>query len=125
MMRAGSWMWRAAMVAGLLAWVSTARAQDWARKMFDHTTHDFGVIARGAKVEHRFVVENIYEEDAHIKSVSQWYTITISDSPPPYMSTTVTSQTPSITPTLAAAVGLGLLITGIIIGIAVKSKNKS
>ena len=64
-------------------------------------------------------------ESAHIKSVSQWYTITISDSPPPYMSTTVTSQTPSITPTLAAAVGLGLLITGIIIGIAVKSKNKS
>ena len=26
--------------------------------------------ARGAKVEHRFIVENIYEEDAHIKSVS-------------------------------------------------------
>jgi hypothetical protein len=38
--------------------------------MFDHTTHDFGSIARGAKVEHRFIVENIYEEDAHITSVS-------------------------------------------------------
>ena len=39
--------------------------------MFDSkTTHDFGVVARGAKVEHRFIVENIYEEDAHIQSVS-------------------------------------------------------
>ena len=43
--------------------------QDWAKSMFDHTTHDFGVVARGAKVEHRFVIENGYEEDAHIQSV--------------------------------------------------------
>ena len=43
--------------------------QDWAKAMFDHTSHDFGVVARGAKVEHRFVIENIYEEDAHIQSV--------------------------------------------------------
>ena len=45
-----------------------ATAQDWAREMFDHTSHDFGTVARGAKVEHRFIVENIYLEDAHIKS---------------------------------------------------------
>ena len=45
-----------------------AQAQDWAREMFDHTSHDFGTVARGAKVEHRFGVENIYLEDAHIKS---------------------------------------------------------
>lgn len=38
--------------------------------MLDHTTHDFGAVARGAKVEHRFIVENIYEEEAHIQSVS-------------------------------------------------------
>ena len=38
--------------------------------MFDATTHDFGVVARGAKVEHRFVLENIYEEDVHVKSLS-------------------------------------------------------
>ncbi|MEN6406713.1 MAG: DUF1573 domain-containing protein [Thermoguttaceae bacterium] len=50
--------------------VSTAEAQDWAQAMFNHTTHDFGVVARGANVEHRFVFENIYEEDAHIASVS-------------------------------------------------------
>jgi hypothetical protein len=47
----------------------TAQAQEWARKMFDQTTHDFGVVARGAKVEHRFLVENIYEEEAHVVSV--------------------------------------------------------
>ncbi len=44
-------------------------AQEWARKMFGETSHDFGAVARGAKVEHRFVLENIYEEDAHIASV--------------------------------------------------------
>jgi hypothetical protein len=54
----------------LLGGVSVGQAQDWAKAMFDHTTHDFGVVARGAKVEHRFIVENIYEEDAHIQSVS-------------------------------------------------------
>jgi hypothetical protein len=63
-------------------------------------------------------------ESAHIKSVSQWYTITINDSPPPYMLTTPTSQIPEITPMLAAAVGLGLLIVGIIIGVVVRPKNK-
>ena len=36
--------------------------------MFDHTSYDFGTVARGAKVEHRFGVENIYLEDAHIES---------------------------------------------------------
>ncbi|MBN2476436.1 MAG: DUF1573 domain-containing protein [Pirellulales bacterium] len=44
--------------------------QQWAQKMLDHTTHDFGTVARGAKAEHRFVVENIYEEDMHIASIS-------------------------------------------------------
>ena len=43
--------------------------QDWARKMFDYTTYDFGVVARGARAEHRFTVENIYVEDAHISAI--------------------------------------------------------
>ena len=54
----------------LMLCVSTASAQEWAKAMFDHTTHNFGVVARGAKVEHRFNIENIYEEDLHIQSVS-------------------------------------------------------
>ncbi len=60
----------AAALLGLLMCASAVAAQDWANAMFDHTTHDFGVVARGAKVEHRFTIENAYEEDVHIKSVS-------------------------------------------------------
>ena len=45
-----------------------AQAQDWAQEMFDHTSHDFGTVARGAKVEHRFGVTNVFLEDAHIES---------------------------------------------------------
>jgi hypothetical protein len=53
----------------LTVWtVGRAQAQDWAREMFDHTSHDFGTVARGAKVEHRFGVVNVFLEDAHIKS---------------------------------------------------------
>ncbi len=48
---------------------ATAEAQDWAKAMFDHTSHDFGMVARGAKVEHVFTMENIYLEDARIASV--------------------------------------------------------
>jgi hypothetical protein len=62
---------------GMAVWIlfgaATAEAQDaqdWVRPMFDRVSHDFGTVARGAKVECRFTVENIYEEDAHIASVS-------------------------------------------------------
>lgn len=37
--------------------------------MFAVTSHDFGVVARGAKAEFDFVLQNIYEEDVHIASV--------------------------------------------------------
>lgn len=49
---------------------SAASAQDWAVKMFNGTTHDFGTVAKGSLAEYRFVIKNIYEEDAHIQSVS-------------------------------------------------------
>lgn len=45
---------------------SPLRAQDWARKMFEATSHDFGSIARGAKAEYEFVLTNLYVEDVHI-----------------------------------------------------------
>ncbi len=60
----------AAIAALVLFCAAAADAQDWAKKMFDRTTNDFGTVARGAKVECRFVVENIYEEDAHIDLVT-------------------------------------------------------
>ncbi len=44
--------------------------------MFDHTSHDFGMVARGAKVEHRFPLENIYLEDVHIASATPSCTCT-------------------------------------------------
>jgi hypothetical protein len=56
----------------MLMWVlsgSVVSAQDWARRMFDHTQHDFGVVASGTRPEHRFPIENIYKEEAHILSV--------------------------------------------------------
>jgi len=44
-------------------------AQEWAKKMFDHTSVDLGTVARGAKIEHVFTLENIYLEDVHVTSV--------------------------------------------------------
>jgi hypothetical protein len=46
-----------------------AFAQDWARKMFKETEHDFGYVARGAKAEYEFPLSNIYLEDVHIAGV--------------------------------------------------------
>jgi hypothetical protein len=48
---------------------SSLFAQEWAEKMFKVLKHDFGTVARGADVEHRFEVQNIYEETVHIASV--------------------------------------------------------
>jgi hypothetical protein len=53
----------------LLAPAVSASAQEWARKMFEATSHDFGAVARGAKVEYRFKLSNIYEEEVHISGV--------------------------------------------------------
>jgi len=57
----------------LVVWLlggSTGLAKQWAREMFDHTSHDFGTVARGAKVEHRFTLKNKYKEDIQIERVS-------------------------------------------------------
>ncbi len=43
--------------------------KEWARKMFESTSHDFGTLARGAKAEYDFVIENKFKEDIHIASV--------------------------------------------------------
>ncbi len=45
-------------------------AQNWASKMFAENTHDFGVVARGAKAEFRFQFENKYKEPVHVHSVT-------------------------------------------------------
>ncbi len=44
-------------------------AQEWARKMFEVTEHDFGTVARSAQAEFAFVLKNIYTEEIHIAGV--------------------------------------------------------
>ncbi len=44
-------------------------AQQWARDMFEVTTHDFGVVPRGAKSEFEFKFTNKYKENVHVASV--------------------------------------------------------
>jgi hypothetical protein len=59
----------ALLIVAILAVASPCLGQDWARKMFSTTEHDFGSVARGAKSEYRFVLENLYMEDIHIAGV--------------------------------------------------------
>jgi hypothetical protein len=56
-------------IAVVLLTASTSPAQDWARKLFDTTVHDFGSVARGGKAEYAFVVTNNLQGDVHIASV--------------------------------------------------------
>lgn len=48
---------------------SWAGAQEWAQAMINASSYDFGTVARGAKVEHHFTIENIYEEPVQILEV--------------------------------------------------------
>jgi len=58
----------ATLVLGLTT--SDGYTQQWAEKMFETTSHDFGSVARYAKAEFEFKLKNIYMEDVHIASVS-------------------------------------------------------
>ncbi len=49
--------------------VPSAFGQQWAKKMFKEFSHDFGTVAKDAKIEHEFVLKNIYLEDVHITGV--------------------------------------------------------
>ncbi|MBM4022783.1 MAG: DUF1573 domain-containing protein [Planctomycetes bacterium] len=61
---------RLALAALLLTYLSgTTPAQEWARKMFPVTSHNFGTVAKGSKTEYRFVLRNLYEEDLHVVGV--------------------------------------------------------
>lgn len=48
---------------------SPVPGQDWARKMFEISRHDFGTVARDAKTEFRFELTNPYVDDVHIAAV--------------------------------------------------------
>lgn len=54
----------------LSAVAAGASAQEWAEKLFpEKKFHDFGAVARAAKVEYAFVMVNPYKEDIHISGV--------------------------------------------------------
>ncbi len=54
----------------LILCTELAQAQeDWAQKMFKVRRHDFGVVARNAKAEFAFVIENPYATDVEISGV--------------------------------------------------------
>lgn len=60
-------IWKSVLATLLVLWLSTTgAAQEWARKMFQTTSHDFGTVARDAKAEFEFVFTNLYVEDVHI-----------------------------------------------------------
>jgi hypothetical protein len=53
----------------VVALSTPAIGQDWATKMFETTSHDFGTVARGERAEFEFVLANLYVEDVHIAAV--------------------------------------------------------
>ncbi len=56
----------------LLTGLSSAQAQgqlNWAQKMFEKQSHDFGVVARGADVRYRLAFKNLYKEPLHVANV--------------------------------------------------------
>jgi hypothetical protein len=55
----------------MICWLAgaAAEAQDWATAMFDHISHDFGTVAKAAKVEHHFPLKNDSGYDVHIANV--------------------------------------------------------
>ena len=64
------WLASLLLHASMLMVLSTeALAENWARKMFQETHHDFGTVSRNAKAEFAFVLENCYEEEIRIASV--------------------------------------------------------
>ena len=69
MLRVGRWvLWCAlAQVAGSVG--SIAEAQFSAQQLFLESSHDFGSVARAAKVEYAFVLRNTTTEDLHIAHV--------------------------------------------------------
>ncbi|MBT6920405.1 MAG: DUF1573 domain-containing protein, partial [Planctomycetaceae bacterium] len=62
-------MWCAIVCVGLASSAPSVSAQEWAKKMFSVTSHNFGTVAKGSKTEFRFVYRNLYEEDVHVSSV--------------------------------------------------------
>jgi cytochrome b558/566 subunit A len=82
-------------------------------------------LANGASYFVAFAIWNgSMGESSHIKSVSQWYNLTISNQTPPTTTPTTQPSEGGVSPTLAAVVAVGLLIVGVVIGILTRPKPK-
>ncbi len=58
------------LLIGLLGYSATGfAAQDWARRMFPTTDHDFRVVGRGTTAEYHFEFTNPYKESVRVASV--------------------------------------------------------
>lgn len=53
----------------ILTLAMPVNAQEWAKKMFKETEHNFGTVIRDSKTEYSFVFENLYMEDVHVAAV--------------------------------------------------------
>ncbi len=60
---------RGILVMGCFFAAASCSAQDWAAAMFETTSHNFGAVAYGGKVEYDFVLTNKYAADVHIADV--------------------------------------------------------
>ncbi len=56
-------------VACLTATSAQAQQQPWAERMFDRTTQDFGVVAKGSVAKARIKVTSLWRDDTHISDV--------------------------------------------------------
>jgi len=56
----------ALVLALFLVAATDASAQEWAKKMFKTTKHNFGTVARGSKQEYAFKFTNVFKEDVHV-----------------------------------------------------------
>jgi hypothetical protein len=64
-----SWITRIVFTSVLAILAIDAKAEDWAKKLFAETSHDFRTVGRGTKAEYHFELKNIYKEELHIASV--------------------------------------------------------
>jgi hypothetical protein len=55
--------------ATVIAVAGSVSAQEWADKMVETKTHDFGSVARASKCVVSFPIKNLYKEDVHISGL--------------------------------------------------------
>ena len=60
---------RVLLILGCMSLGSAGFAQQWASDLFETSSHDFGSVAQGAKVEYDFVLTNNFAANVHITGV--------------------------------------------------------